>query len=244
MLNPITGALAPLTRPPPRAYSAKVLATASAHLLAYWKLDETGGSTANDSSGSSRNGAYSGITLNGTTFLDGTPAPTMAGTNNYVNLYSSSFVGAWNGQEFTVSLFCRCPNWTDGTERRVFHLLATGSNLLVFRKSAANNQFEVIYIAGGISRVVTKTSFAPAGFFSVVATASLSANQFKVYFDGVQEGSTQTVGTWAGSLDPAQCAIGARGASATNPWRDSAAHVAVWNTALTATDAALLATVP
>lgn len=244
MLNPITGALAPLTRPPPRPYSAKVLSTAPANLLAYWKLDETSGSTANDSSGNSRNGTYSGVTLNGTTFLDGTPAPTMAGTSNYVNLYSSSFAGAWNGQEFTVSLFCRCPNWTDGTERRVLHLLATGGNLLVFRKAVANNQFEVIYIAGSVDRVVTQTSFAPGGFFSVVVTASLSANQFKVYFDGVQAGSTQTVGTWAGSLDPAQCAIGGRGASATNPWRDSAAHVAVWNTPLSAADAALLAAVP
>lgn|GEM_PF-6988877 len=244
MLTPLNGALAPLTRSPTRSYSAKVLATAPANLIAYWKLDETSGSTANDSSGNGRSGTYNGVTVGGTTFLNGSTAPLFAGINNHINIYSASFAGAWNGQEFTVSLFCRNPNWTDGTERRPFQVQVNGTNLFVFRKPTGNSQFEVIYIAGGVTRIVTKTSFSPGDYFSVIATVSLSANQFKVYFGGAQEGSTQTVGTWGGSLDPNGCAIGARGASSTNPWRDSIAQVAVWNTPLSTGEVAVIAAAP
>lgn len=230
-------------------YSQKILAMHPANLIAYWQMNETSGSVAVDSSGNGRNGAYTGVTLNSILLPNNvTYAPLFSGAaQNTNNIYSASFNAAFNGNSFTWLLWCRNPNFSDGAERRVLNVQVNGSNLIVFRKPTTNNQFDVIFIAGGTNR---SASFAPINsgltsrFFSIILTSNQAAGRCRFYLNGSQLGANQVPGTWIGSLDPVNCAIGGRGASATNSWRDSAAQSAVWNTELTPAECLIVGRMP
>jgi hypothetical protein len=101
-----------------RSYESKVLSYSP---LAYWKLDETSGTIAVDSSVNANAAAYVGPTLAANTFLDGSPAPNFDGTNDYVNLYSAGLAVDWDAadpNQGTIALWVRVSGagvWTDGT---------------------------------------------------------------------------------------------------------------------------------
>lgn len=240
--TPIYCGLEPPTPTPELMYDQRVLNTAGSDLLAYWKLNNTSGTSATDYSGNARHGTYNGPTLNATTFTNGDPAPSFDGVNDAVAI-QAAISGVFNGQEGSVLLWVKVANWADGVERRPLNLQVDGNNLLVFRKSTTSNSFDVIYVSGAVTRVITKSSYSPSGWFQVAATWSKTANQFIAYFNGVQEGSTQTVGTWAGALGT-NTAIGSRSGTGTNPWYGNIAHVALWDTPLTSSQIAYLASVP
>lgn len=73
---------------PGAAYRAAVLADAP---VGYWRLDETSGSVAADSSGNSLAGVYTGaVALAAATGANGRPVPAWSGASGYVEVPSSS----------------------------------------------------------------------------------------------------------------------------------------------------------
>jgi hypothetical protein len=239
----------PPTATPPPSYPTQVAGTQGGHLLAYWQLNETSGTTANDSSGNGRNGTYSGVTLNSTTFLDGSPAGHNDGINDFVNAYTVSLAGAFDGDEGTLLVWAKVDGagvWGDGIARRLAFFRADGSNLINIFKSTASNRIDIQRIGSATSLTRTKTSFSPVGWFAVAVTWSLSGNSQITYVDGSQEGATQTgLAALINSLASTTTVIGAGNTtSGANPWHGSLANVAVWDIALSSGEVAALATVP
>jgi len=235
------------TATPVPSYSSTLIAISPSHLIAYWKLDETAGTTAADSSGHSRTGSYSGVTLNATTFLNGDPAASFDGIDDDVNIYSSSLASAFSGTEGTLAAWVRVNNsavWTSGTTAYVVDLRADASNRIVLEKASASNSFLLFATLGGVNSSITKSSFSSTSWFHLVITWSKSSNQVKAYVNGTQTGSTLTgLGTWTGSLNSTNAIIGALDTSNNSPWPGNISNVAVWDTALGASDVTTLATV-
>lgn len=238
---------APSPTPQP-TYHGNVLGTQSAHLLAYWPLAEASGSTAADISGSGRNGTYSGATLNATTFLDGNPAPSFDGINDYVDVYSTSFAAAFNGAEGSALAWQKVSSssvYTDGTARRSFSFAASAANRVLAGRPTTDNTIIGFYAAGGVNKQVSLGSFTDTNWVQVVVTWSHSADQMKFYEDGAQVGTTMTgLGTWAGSLDPIRNVIGANTTNGDQGWPGYIANVAVWDTILTSGEISALYSVP
>ena len=226
---------------------ARIMLTQPTHLLGCWPLNDPVGTAATNISpaGAARNGVYKGAgePLVGQ-LLHPFVAPKFDGSNDYANLYSASLAGAWNGGEFSVLVYLRPRNgpvWGDVTTRRMVYIAADASNRIVIQKAGtAGGQMDVVYTAGGTAKSVSISNIVSAGWLSVGATVSKTADQFKVYRNGLRTGSVQTgLGTWAGSLASTLVVAGAADTSGTNPWDGYVAYVAVWDTPLS--DAEMLA---
>lgn len=228
-------------------YSQRVLATAPANLIAYWPLNETSGTVADNAEGTAaRDGAYNGVTLNSSTFTNGDPVGLWDGTNDFGNVYSASLNTVLNGQEITVAGWFKVSGagvWTDGAFRRLFILeVSVAHNISIFKRSD-NNQITFIYTAANTTVSVTH-GFSQTGWVHYAITASLAADQMKAYLNGAQVGTTQTgLGTWAGALVNTGCVIGARNTTPIQVWDGYLAHPAVWTTPLSAAQILALATV-
>lgn len=216
------------------AYLARVQIT---HPIAYWPLNEDSGTTAYDRSGNAYNGAHSNVTLGQTGIGDGNICPLyVPASASLTNLYSAGFAGAFNGQEGTVAQWLKVANagvWTDGGVRIGIRLYIDGDNRLAFAKTATNNIFQFLYGAGGITRTVEITT-SRTDWFHAALTWSLSANQVKAYINGIRTGTTQAVGTWAGTPHSSYTLIGAGKSDGSGSlWSGWVAHAAYWNRPLT-----------
>ena len=75
--------------------------------IAYWKLDETSGTTAINygTLGTAANGTYSGATLGQVAAPGGGLAPLFDGANDLLNIYSVALQGAFNGATGSALIF-------------------------------------------------------------------------------------------------------------------------------------------
>jgi len=226
-------------------YIANVLATQSAHLLAYWPMNEASGAVAEDATNNNRDGAYTGVTLGETGIGDGNTCPFFDGTNDYNNIYSAGLSSVVSGDTGTAMIWCKVYNvgvWADASARRAIILKYDWSNYVTlhkesgglgfnFRHQSPANENNVYYDVDNIA------------WFCAVLTWDRGADAIKAYINGSQYGATQTgMAAWAGAIGDA--GIGARVTFPTDPWYGWLAHAAVWDIALTSTEVAALATIP
>ncbi len=221
------------------AYSRKILATASANLLGYWPLTEHTGTNADNAEGTAaRDGTYTGVTLAGTTFLDGSPAGTWDGTNDYCDVYSANLNGVFNGAEGSAIIWHKVSGagvWTDSTERRLLNFGVDGDNFVNIFKSTSNNRIDYLREGGNTRETVLLTSHSPLGWTLYGVTWSESGDKVIAYVNGVQTGSTQaTLGTWTGSLGSTINTLGAGSTGPSAVVDGHVAHPAVWSTPLNA----------
>ena len=240
MLQPLSGGLTPLgVGRGSRNYSAKVLAVAPANLMAYWKLDETSGTVAADSSGNNRSGVFSGATPGAATFADGSPAASFNGVDNFVNAYSAALNTAAQaaGSAGTVLAWVRVHDssvWSSGVERFIISLRSTTGFINI---SVRGQNSAVRFLYPGVASYDLSTS--TTDWFSVGLTWDASANEQKCYFNGAQVGTTKTGITsfWA-ALYSYYNVIGASNAYGPGSFDGSAAHAALWTRALSAAELA------
>ncbi len=244
MLQPLTGGLTPLgVGRLAGSYASKVLATAPANLLAYWKLDELSGSVAHDSSGNGRHGTYqNGVTLNGATFEDGSPAASFDGINDYVDVYSSSLASAFNGSEGTLLVWVRSSALGLTGRHDAFRIAGASTSRVTLIKGTPASSVTESYLAGGVTNNVS-LPYDGTDWFQSIISWSKSADAVKVYLNGSLVGSATGLGSWVGELDLASVVLGAVNTSGTFSWDGSLAHAALWDTALNTTQIAHLALV-
>lgn len=223
--------------------SARIPATQPANLIAYWKLGETSGTTADDSSATGADGVYSGTyTLGQTGIGDGSLSTLFAGGR--VSLAANIATLDTPFDPLAGTIFCWAKisavgAWTDGVARIIFELGADASNRVFLYKNSGSNNLSTQYSAGGVLQTpqqVTSTT----GWFSVALTWNKTADQVIAYFNGVQIGATLTgLGVWVGSLSSGLSAISDyTSAGSANNWTGNIAHVAAWKVALTAAEVA------
>lgn len=227
-------------------YAQKVLAIPN--LLAYWKLDETSGTNAADSSGNGYNGTYSGVTL-GNAAGPGAGmglAPLWDAVNDDISLPAGVRSGL-TGSEGTISFWAKVSAaaiWTTPATRRAFCFTDSGFvDTFDFRTSSTTNHqviFDFILGSNNDSITYTFPSSGPTGWFNAILRWSKSNDRFRTYINGVQVGSTATgLGVYGATLDTAF--IGSFDGSLQG-WDGWLQHFVVINRECTDTEIATLAT--
>ena len=235
-------------RPKSAPYSLRMLNLFGSAIIAYWPLWEASGTVANDISGHSYNGSYTGVTLGQPGIGDGRTCPSFDGINDLVNVYSAGLAGVFDGSEGSVLCWARVsPSsiWTDGLYHVFVRLGVDGNNYLLLYKSPTNNYISLDYRAGGTLKSASTTQFGGStAWFHIAVTWSKSNDQYKAYANGAQIGSTLTgLGTWSSSLAAANSVLGSNSSSGEFPWSGWLAHAMVLNRVTTSTEIATAARV-
>lgn len=229
-------------------YANKVINIQPQNLVAYWPLFEQSGAVAYDYSRFSAHGMYATggvVSLGQTGIGDGRTAASFNGTTSYVDVYSASLVQNFNPFEGTLMAWAKVANagvWTDGAAHQVVNFTTDINNAIDIRKTATNNTVGGVYLAGGVSKsILTAPLNGSLSYYNTTMTWSKSADQFKVYINSVLQSTSTGLGIWGNVIIKGQ--IGANGSGATL-WSGSIAHVALWNTPLTASQILALSIVP
>lgn len=230
-------------------YYLKLLRLFGRSIIGYWPMGEQAPSVyAFDQSRNRFHGIYKNVTLGQPGIGDGLTAPLYDGTNDYNNIYSAGFAGAFNNQEGTFAAWVKMANvgvWTDATTRRVVTIRADVNNLVFINRNTTNNQWAGGYVAGGTNKQNVYSNGANIGinWFNIAITWSKSADQVKTYFNG-SPGTTQTgLGIWAGALAATFTVIGASVTTPSNVWSGNIAHALVLNRAATPAEVAAAAVI-
>jgi hypothetical protein len=218
--------------------------------IAYWKLIETSGTVAADSSGAaSRDGTYTnGPTLasvQGPSVAMGS-APLFDGVNDYVEVFTAGLAGAFTPNAFFMGGWFKVAAgfWTDATEHYMMAARTDGTNTLFIRKATTNNTVLFRHIGAGTTKDVS-VDITSIGGFSTTAWHHYGlwndGSGVKAYIDGVQVGTTQTSpGTMTSPITSAR--LGMVPQAAVSPYVGYIAHVAWFARALTALEITTLAT--
>ena len=229
-------------------YSQRVLRTATANLIAYWPLNETSGTNADNAEGTAaRDGTYNSDVSSwpvATGIGDGNTAPTFDGTNDHVDVYSASLNTAFDNDEGTLACWVKVPDWT-ATGYIALLSNAGFTEYVALVQDAADNQINWQYRIDGVTENVSKTSVTETGWFHMAVTWSVVGGSMIAYYDGSAEGAPQALAsTWqATDLGSTRTVIGARLTSNVSNFTGNVAHVAVWDTPLSAYEISLLASV-
>ena len=212
--------------------------------IAYWPQDEATGTTVNCLVNAAQDGTYTGVTLANAAGPDGVrKAPLYDGTNDFADVQTATLAAAFSGAAGTIAAWAKVNAagiWTDGSWNYIARLAVDNNNEIKLIKTNTNNRLEFTYNAGATSKTVYKDSMTETGWMHLALTWDKTADQVKAYYNGSQEGTTQTtLGTWAGSLSNAR--IGAYNATLFR-WHGWLADVALWTSALDADTIAALAT--
>ena len=227
------------------SYANKVLSYSP---IAYWPLWEATGAVATDISGNGYHGAYTAVTLGQTGIGDGETCPLFDGTTSFVDIYSVGFINAFDGEKGSVSVWVKMFNagvWTDG-DNRYFVTLSSNDNknYIYLRKHGDNNKLYWGYRSNDVLETVEKSPISETGWFHVGITWSLLADKVIYYYNGSQEGATDTtLGTWAEDLTTTKCTLASVNTTPSSPFYGYLAHCAVWDSALTPAQMAILAAV-
>jgi hypothetical protein len=158
---------------------------------------------------------------------------------SHTDIYSAALNTALDRTKGTINIWARVANagvWTDGAERDIIKLEADGNNQFIINKQVANNQLRAIIIFGGTvkQQLITTSTL---DLFQLGMTWDTTADEFKVYFNAVQQGGTLSgLGTWVGDLLNTRSIIGARDTVATFPWSGDIAYVSLYDEALSLSD--------
>lgn len=225
-------------------YRNIVLNTQAAHLIAYFPLDETTGTVADEVTGNVDDGTYSSVTLAATTFLDGSPAPAFDGINDYVDVYSSALNSAFNRAAGSILIWIRASDaaWTDGIRADALNLVADNDNFARFFNTTTNYTSRFSWSGGGTS-VANQTTNTADTWHQYVLTWSSAGNSVVAYKNGSSY-SSGSYPTYVGNLSPTTTVIGAFNTTPNNPWNGNIAHVAIWDVALSGSDVTALYSVP
>ena len=197
------------------SYAEKILAMAP---IAFWRMNEASGTAAVCSVDSAQNGTYArDLSVMGTEDgpVTGEVAPTFDGSNDYLDLYTTTFREAFEAAveaDGSISFWVKLPSavWTDGTARQFFLFRDDANNWVSSARHTNNNYLRHQYRAGGTSETVDASGQSDTGWVNWIFTWSVSSDEFKVYKNGVQIGTTQTgLGTWDGPVSALYTLIGA-----------------------------------
>jgi len=222
------------------AYAAAVLATQTANLIAHWRLNETSGTAVVDSSAEGNDGVATGVTWGATGIGDNDTAATFDGINDEIVAYSAGLATDVTGTAGTMLAWVKigAGGWNDSTNRDIAVFVDDASNYFAFRKTTTG-VLRYYYAAGGTAKLVQKASMSATDWICIAITWDAVADEMKAYYNGAQEGATQTsLGVWVGPIVAAEIGNGAT-LGATNWWEGDLAHVALWTVALS--DAEILA---
>jgi hypothetical protein len=215
--------------------STPASATATANfiqsLIARWRFDENGGTTAADSSGNGNNGTL-GSSVTWTASGKYNSALNFVGdANAYVQVPNSNSLNP--GSQISITAWVKATDWA--------------GNRRIVQKGASDNQYRLLVEGGllkfdlfGIGTASTAT-LPTTGVFHQI-TGTYDGSTIRLYVDGVQVASTTASGPLAATTDPLFIATKAVGGTLGNHFNGVLDDVRIYNYALTTGDVSTLAT--
>lgn len=201
-------------------YSDKVISVAPTQLKGYWPLWQP---AANPAVAERSSAGLSGIQDIDNVVL-GKKKLYLAGSGMYANIYTAGLAAAFDGAEGGVvirSKVSAAAVWSDGVTRRAFSIGdALGANQISMRTEGATpNSFWWRRWAGGAVKGISNLAISDTDWMTMGMTWSEAADQLIAYYNGAQQGATQTgLGTFVGPPDSSRCVIGANDTTPTNVW--------------------------
>jgi hypothetical protein len=215
------------------------VAAASSNIIGYWMLADIAGTTnVKEETDAYHNkyGAACDIAFGGTGIGDGRTSACIQAASSYINIFSTNLDNDFSGLEGTLSHWVKAAAstfWDEEAIRGIVQLRADTNNLLIHLKDNGGNlawQFR----EGGAACSYS-ISRSDTAWNHMATTWSKSASKLRFYHNGIEGASKAFTGAWAGSLNSAQCVIGAADTtSGAYGWDGSIQHVAIYNEALTA----------
>lgn len=221
------------------AYASRVLAT---NPIAYWPLNEGSGSVIQDKSGNGYDGAYTGVTWDGTQFVKGGPVPFWDGANDYGDVYSAGFASAFDLDEGCILIWVKMADasvWTDVTTRTLYLFQRDAGNRVFFNKLNSANEIRLRRTGNGTSQTLDHTINNP-DWFSVILSWSVMNDALKLYINGVQAETTQMglLASVGSGLDSSATVLGAASQAPIQIHHGYLGNVAIYNRSI---DNAILA---
>ena len=220
-------------------YASRALAIPNC--LSYHKMNEANGGSAADATGHGYTAVGSGTWTwaanpGVTTNMGTAPAFAAAGVFNF---YSAAYANAWNGAELTISAWVR----SNGNFAGRWCSIRVDANNRILIYTTAATTLQGFYSAGGTGVSRDMTSLALNTWMHIAMTVSKTANEFKMYVNGVQIGATQAVaGTWTGSLASTTVCWGAENTSFGSAYTGNLSNLLTYTRALTQAEITTLAT--
>jgi hypothetical protein len=208
------------------AYESKVKNTQAASLEVYWRANGNG----DDASGNGHSATVSGAGYN-SSGVEGSDQWDFDGINDYVEADSgllSALDSANVGTQGTIMLWVTAPSWPGGGE----HLfrLDGGANHNVRAFTNTSGDLRCQLNSNGTVKNITISS-ASTSQFMLTFTWDEGADEYKIYVDDNQNGSTATgLGTWANSFS--YLVLGAENNTPDDPLASRIDEFAIWSVAL------------
>ena len=162
------------------------------------------------------------------------------GTNDFVNIHSAEINSIFDPTKGTLLAFAKVSGagvWSDGADGELIRLLVDGSNFVFIDKTSTANQLRGRYAGGGTQDTVTIATSTTDWFMLAMTWDTSGGGALKVYFNGVQSGSTQTgLGTWVGNFPSTNANIGAGSTSPSLVFDGNIAHTTLLTEVLSASD--------
>ncbi len=231
MPYPVAAARGTIRSPEP--YYRHVLSVRPANLAGYWRLNETSGANAADSSGNGKTGTYANVTLGQSGIGDGSTVPLfVAASLSTVTLPTTIAFSPLVGSLMVWGKISAATVWSDAVHRVLGTIYINDNNRVYILKNATANILSARYVAGGTTSQRDNTSFSSMNWFQAVVTWDKASDRVRFYVNGAQVGADVTgLGVWVGV--PWRINIGSQAASG-NYWSGWAGHSAIWNAELTA----------
>jgi hypothetical protein len=212
--------------PAPTATPTPTPTPATGAPIGYWRLDETSGTSAADSSGNNRTGTTSG----GTTWVAGKVNNGLSfnGTNAYL-----SIPDGFDPTAFSVALWVK-PAVTSAQSILV-RTDASGSTASWSHQLSINSsgKFEA-YMWDGAAKTVTGTTTVSANTWYHIALTAANNGQMKLYVNGQAEGTAASISSmWTGGD---RYWIGSNSGGGKGWFNGSADDAKLYDYALTSTD--------
>lgn len=211
--------------------------------IAYWPLDDTSGTTADNHEGTaSKDGTYVGSPT-----LDDEPgpfsegnAPSFDGVNDAVGIATSQFDTDFDRELFSISFWVKSADWsTAGLENLVRIASDAGSNFVLVRKQAAST-IRARYEAVNVAAFQFETAISGTSWQHIVLTVDIVGDEAKFYLNNSEVGSDTSIppaSGFTGTLSTDFSAIASEGSTTIDdPFTGNIMHVAVFDYVLSSTE--------
>jgi hypothetical protein len=230
-----------------QSYLQRVKRLFGGALIAYWALNESSGTSANDLSENGYHGVYSGVSLANLAAPGGSSAPLFDGVNDYVNIGDSGIGAEYDGDEGSLFIWYRPFNagvLSDGSTDLVIQIVTSTLSWIAIQKATTAGRLTIQRRADDSSlKSVNLDGVTAANWLHLGCTWSRNADEFRVYRDGSQTGATLTgLTAITGSINTQYTNVGVSyRPTLANPLNGWAAHALLLNRAASPTEIARLA---
>ncbi len=190
-------AIAPPTPAPVPSGSSVYASTILAdHPVGYWRLDESGGTLAGDSSGSGNNGSYRGGYVLGVVGVSaGTTAASLDGSSGYVAVSSTSSLNT--GDSFTLEAFVKRAS---SSSSRADTILSKGAGSYWF--GFDRDRITLWQHTGGSSPIATANVLSTDTSSYHYYAVTKSGSSVHIYIDGVDRTGSTSTATLTNNREP------------------------------------------